>query len=62
MAKKIISVPSDVERSAPDGFVTYRGLDTNTLQNSRLPEKLQAVVDEAYNKGVSFGPFTPIES
>jgi hypothetical protein len=30
MAKKVITVPANIERSAPDGFVTYRSLDTNT--------------------------------
>lgn len=54
MAKKVISVPSNVERSAPDGFVTYRNLDTNSAQNSGLPDKLNAIVDEAHEVGRTF--------
>jgi hypothetical protein len=48
MAKKVITVPANVERSAPDGPITYRSLDTNAAQNKDLPNVLEAVVDSEH--------------
>jgi hypothetical protein len=45
---KVIRVASDVERSAPDGSVTRRSLNTKATRNDSLPRRMQAVVDEAY--------------
>jgi hypothetical protein len=36
MATKIISVPTTVERSAPDGPISYRNLDANSKRNQSL--------------------------
>ena len=62
MAKKVITVPANIERSAPDGFVTYRSLDTNTSQNKNLPNTLEAIVDEAYSTDNVFDEFVKIEN
>lgn len=59
---KIIRVASDVERSAPDGSVTRRSLDTNAARNISLPRKMQAVVNEAYQSSNIFVDLPKIET
>jgi hypothetical protein len=51
---KIINTASDIQRSAPDGSVTRRNLDTADPRNASLPRKMQAVVDEAYRTSSIF--------
>ena len=59
---KIINVASDIERSAPDGTVTRRSLDTRDPRNASLPSKMQAVVDDAYKSSYIFKDVPVIES
>ena len=59
---KIINVASDIERSAPDGTVTRRSLDTRDPRNANLPSKMQAVVDDAYKSSYIFKDVPVIES
>lgn len=47
----LIGVPSNIERSAADGPITRRSLDTNAPYNRSLGEKLQALVDKDYSVG-----------
>lgn len=59
---KIIKVSSDVQRSAPDGVVTMRSLDTSAKQNSLLPSEMQAIVDDAYKASPVFTSYPKIET
>lgn len=59
---KIINIASDIQRSAPDGTVTYRSLDTLDPRNSGLPNKMQAVVDDAYKSSYIFKDVPVIDS
>mgnify|MGYP003292342355 FL=1 len=59
---KIINVASDIERSAPDGTVTHRSLDTRDPRNASLPSKMQAIVDDAYKSSYIFKDVPVIES
>ena len=59
---KIIKVSSDVQRSAPDGIVTMRSLDTSAKQNSLLPSEMQAIVDDAYKASPVFTSYPKIET
>lgn len=59
---KIINVPHDIERSAPDGRVTRRSLDTTSSKNQSLPRRMQAVVDDAYKQSNVFAQYPTISS
>lgn len=60
--KVIIPVPSDIERSAPEGRVTRRNLYTNSAQNKDISTKLQAVVDEAFKGELIYKEFVAFEN
>lgn len=57
---KTINVYSDIERTAPDGISRRRNLDTTTAQNSALPDRLQAIVDEAHQSSSIFSKYPQI--
>lgn len=59
---KVINVPYDIERSAPDGKVTRRSLDTTSSKNQSLPRRMQAVVDDAYKQSTVFAQYPTISS
>ena len=59
---KVIRVASDVERSAPDGSVTRRSLNTKAARNDSLPRRMQAVVNEAYEQSSIFVDLPKIET
>lgn len=57
---KIIKISSDVQRSAPDGIVTMRSLDTSSKQNSLLPSEMRAIVDDAYKASPVFTSYPKV--
>lgn len=58
----IIKVSADVQRSAPNGIVTLRSLDTSARQNALLPNEMKAVVDDAYQTASIFTSYPKIET
>lgn len=51
---KLIIIPTDVQRSAPDGTIVYRTLDTNSDQNKDLPSVIQSLVDSDYSSSTQY--------
>ena len=54
MDQTFVRVPSDVERPASEGVITRRTLDTNSVQNQKALNFLQAIVDKDYATDLEF--------
>ena len=54
MDQTFVRVPSDVERPASEGIITRRTLDTNSVQNQKALNFLQAIVDKDYATDLEF--------
>ena len=60
MDQTFVRVPSDVERPASEGVITRRTLDTNSVQNQKALNFLQAIVDKDYATDLEFGDLPEI--